>query len=122
MAEDAARTGREATEKFQEDELPPITSIDACAHRFELHTTILDLPFAGIVDAVALVDDRPTIVDFKTGAAGFEISKIVILPSDFSWALIKIVPSDVAQLECALLPVRTSPSRIGAEDPIEAMS
>jgi hypothetical protein len=63
-----------------------------------------------------------SIVDNKTGAAGFEISKIVTLPSERSWALIKIVPSEVAQLEWALLPVGTSPSRIGAADPIEVMS
>jgi CRISPR/Cas system-associated exonuclease Cas4 (RecB family) len=63
--------GEQLLRKFQDEELPRITSVEACEDQFELRTTNLDLPFVGVIDLVARVDGRPTIVDFKTAGAKY---------------------------------------------------
>ncbi|MEK7795669.1 MAG: PD-(D/E)XK nuclease family protein [Candidatus Hydrogenedentota bacterium] len=64
--------------KFQDEELPRITSVEACEDRFELRTTNLDVPFVGVIDLVARLDDRTTIVDFKTAGSKYAEHEVVL--------------------------------------------
>src|SRR6185503_940353 len=53
--------------KFVEEELPRIKSVKAVEKPFKLDISSLELPIVGVIDLVAEIDDRETIVDFKTG-------------------------------------------------------
>lgn len=46
--------------------------------KFEVSITSLDLPFTGIVDLVAQVEDLTTIVDFKTAASDYEDHEVAL--------------------------------------------
>jgi len=52
--------------KFVKEELPRIRSVTAVEKLFELRITSLDRPLVGVIDLVADVDEKRTIVDFKT--------------------------------------------------------
>jgi hypothetical protein len=74
----ALATGRTLLERFVRDEAPRVRNIEAVEQKFELEITSLDLPFVGIIDLVAQVDDRRSVVDFKTAGSGYQPHEVVL--------------------------------------------
>jgi len=71
-------SGEALLTKFVKEELPRIRSVKAVEKPFKLEITTLDLPIVGIIDLVAAVDDRDTIVDFKTADKNYTQADIVL--------------------------------------------
>lgn len=65
-------SGNGLLEKFFKDEFPRIGRVRAVERPFKLNITGLDMPFIGILDLVAEVNDRMTVVDHKTAGATYE--------------------------------------------------
>ena len=63
--------GERLLQKFLQEEVPKIQKVFGVEKKFELAISSLDLPFIGIVDLLAAVEGRTTIVDFKTAAADY---------------------------------------------------
>ncbi len=64
-------SGEAIVGKFLEEALPRLANIAAVERRFELTVTNLDLPFVGVIDLLADLDGKRTVVDFKTSASSF---------------------------------------------------
>jgi CRISPR/Cas system-associated exonuclease Cas4 (RecB family) len=58
--------------KFVTDELPKIGNVRSVEKPFELRVSGVDAPFVGIVDLVAEIETKQTIVDFKTSASAYD--------------------------------------------------
>jgi len=71
-------TGRHLLERFVSDELPRIGGVQASEKAFELEITSLDLPFVGVIDLLAEVDGKQTVIDFKTAAKSYEEHEVVL--------------------------------------------
>jgi RecB family exonuclease len=69
--EKLAGTGRTLLEKFIREELPRIGQVHASEQDFELGITTLDLPFIGVIDLVADIDLKRTLIDWKTSASAY---------------------------------------------------
>ena len=67
-----ANSGEALLAKFVDEELTRITNVEACEKVFELEVTSLDLPLVGVVDLVAEVDGKRTLVDFKTSGSTYK--------------------------------------------------
>ncbi len=65
-------SGKALLEKFIREEFPRIANVRAAEKPFELKITSLDLPFVGIIDLIADLDGKRTVVDFKTAAASYQ--------------------------------------------------
>src|SRR5262249_16500444 len=65
-------SGQGLLQKFLQEELGRISHVRAVEKKFELNITGLDLPFIGIIDLVAEVEDKNTVADFKTAASDYE--------------------------------------------------
>jgi CRISPR/Cas system-associated exonuclease Cas4 (RecB family) len=65
-------SGERLLAKFVAEELPKIGKVRAVERRFTLSITSLDLPFVGIIDLVAQMDGRKTVVDFKTAGSAYD--------------------------------------------------
>lgn len=63
--------GRSLLEKFVQEELPRIEAVEASEKGFRLDISSLDLPFVGIIDLVADVEGKRTVVDFKTSGSAY---------------------------------------------------
>lgn len=59
-------------EKFVREERPRITNVQASERRFALAIDGLALPLIGATDLVADLDERTTVIDFKTAASAYE--------------------------------------------------
>src|SRR5262249_11545473 len=55
--------------KFVAEEVPKLSNVTATERPFELSVTDLDLPFVGVIDLVADLDGKRTVVDFKTSGS-----------------------------------------------------
>lgn len=64
--------------KFIREEASRIGNVRSCEETFELAITNLDLPFVGIIDLVADVDEVPTVVDFKTSASAYDDHEVIL--------------------------------------------
>jgi RecB family exonuclease len=62
-------SGKALLTKFINEELPKIREVKAVERPFTLSVTSLDLPFVGVIDLVADVDSKDTVVDFKTAGS-----------------------------------------------------
>lgn len=71
-------TGQALLSKFLKDEYPKLNAVEASEKDFELEITSLDLPFVGIIDLVAFLKGRRTVVDFKTAASGYEDHEVAL--------------------------------------------
>lgn len=69
--ESLATTGQNLLELFVDEELPRIQNVEAVEKPFRLEVTSLDLPLVGVVDLVATVDAKKSVVDFKTSASSY---------------------------------------------------
>lgn len=64
-------SGDALLETFIEEELPKISSVESSEKPFTLDVSTLELPFVGVVDLVADVEGRRTVVDFKTSGSRY---------------------------------------------------
>src|SRR6266516_2872322 len=71
-------SGQALLEKFLREELPRIANVAASERAFELRITSLDLPFVGVIDLVADLDGKQTVVDFKTANAAYQEHEAVL--------------------------------------------
>ena len=70
--------GKALLEKFLKEELPRLANVKASEKVFELNITTLDLPFIGVIDLVADLDKKSTVVDFKTAASAYQRHEVVL--------------------------------------------
>lgn len=63
--------GEGLLEQFVKEEMPKLTGVQASERPFTLDVSTLDLPFVGIVDLVADVEEKRTVVDFKTSGSSY---------------------------------------------------
>lgn len=63
--------GANLLQKFMDEELSGIESVEAVEMPFELSISNLDVPFVGVIDLIAQIAGRRVVVDFKTASAGF---------------------------------------------------
>ena len=64
--------------QFLREELPRLNNVQASEKLFELNITSLDLPFIGVIDLVADLDGKRTVVDFKTSGSAYEEHEVVL--------------------------------------------
>jgi CRISPR/Cas system-associated exonuclease Cas4 (RecB family) len=76
--EDLKEKGKKLLEKFLREEVPKIQKVLGIEKKFELSVTSLDQPFVGIVDLLAQVGGKITIVDFKTAASDYEDHEVAL--------------------------------------------
>lgn len=65
-------------ERFLTEELPKIGTVHGSEKPFTLSISNLDLPFVGIVDLVADVEDRRTVIDFKTSSSAYDDHEVTL--------------------------------------------
>src|SRR2546426_6611827 len=71
--------GEKLLAKFCREEAQKITGVLSVESVFELGLSNLTLPFIGIIDLVAQVNRKRTLVDFKTAAADYEDYEVALL-------------------------------------------
>jgi CRISPR/Cas system-associated exonuclease Cas4 (RecB family) len=100
--------GEKLLKKFLDEEAPKIRQAVAIERKFELHVTALDAPFVGIIDLVGQVEDRLTVVDFKTAGSDYEDHEAELSDQLTAYALAEPEAQQVAL--CVL--VKTKEPRI----------
>lgn len=65
-------SGEGLLEKFLREEFPRLDQIRGVEKPFEINISNLDLPFVGVIDLVADVGGKATVVDFKTSGSAYE--------------------------------------------------
>jgi hypothetical protein len=71
-------TGRGLLDRFVVEDAPRIARPEAVEKKFELRISSLELPFVGIIDLVACLDDARTVIDFKTAGAGYQPYEVAL--------------------------------------------
>lgn len=64
--------------RFVDEEYPKIGTVHASEKPFTLTISSLDLPFVGIVDLVADVEGKRTVIDFKTASSTYEDHEVAL--------------------------------------------
>jgi len=100
--------GEKLLADFRETEFPKLSEVSGVETPFKLEITSLDVPFVGIVDLVARLDGRKTLVDFKTSASAYQPHEVVL--SDQLSAYQLAHPDAEATALCVL--VKTKEPRI----------
>lgn len=93
--------GRGLIELFAATERKRIAGIQAVERPFTLAITTLPVPVIGVIDLIAKVDGKPTVVDFKTAASAYEPHEAVL--SDQLTAYYLAVPEADRAALCVLL-------------------
>lgn len=70
--------GTALLERFARDELPKLSAVAAVEAPFQLDVTNLDLPLVGVIDLVAELDGKRTVIDFKTAGASYGEHEVVL--------------------------------------------
>ncbi len=70
--------GRGLLEEFLQKELSRLGRIEASEKAFELKITGMDLSFVGIIDLIADLDGKRTVVDFKTSASAYQQHEVLL--------------------------------------------
>lgn len=70
--------GTTLLEHFVADEFPKIGTVHASEEPFTLTISSLDLPFVGVVDLVADVEGKRTVIDFKTASSTYEDHEVAL--------------------------------------------
>lgn len=65
-------------EKFQKEEFPRLGKVRGTEKVFELTITSLPLPLVGVIDLIAEIDRKTTVVDFKTAASAYEEHEVIL--------------------------------------------
>src|SRR5437899_7083709 len=100
--------GEKLLAKFLAEEAPKIRQARGIERKFELRVTALDAPFVGIIDLVGQVDDRLTVIDFKTAGSDYEDHEAALSDQLTAYALAEPEAEQVAL--CIL--VKTKEPRI----------
>ena len=100
--------GEKLLAKFLAEEAPKIRQARGIERKFELRVTALDAPFVGIIDLVGQVDDRLTVIDFKTAGSDYEDHEAALSDQLTAYALAEPEAEQVAL--CVL--VKTKEPRI----------
>src|SRR5947209_18016018 len=100
--------GEKLLQKFLTEEAPKIRQAFGIERKFELQITTLDAPFVGIIDLVGQVDDRLTVIDFKTAGSDYEDHEAALSDQLTAYALAEPEAHQVAL--CVL--VKTKEPRI----------
>src|SRR3989454_1481117 len=100
--------GGKLLQKFLTEEAPKIRQARGIERKFELHVTVLDAPFIGIIDLVGQVEDRLTVIDFKTAGSDYEDHEAALSDQLTAYALAEPEADQVAL--CVL--VKTKEPRI----------
>ena len=105
-------SGQGLLQKFMAEQLPLLSAIEASEKVFELQITSLDLPFIGVIDLIANLDGKRTVVDFKTSAAAYEEHEVILSdqlsayqlaePQASQTALCVLVKTKEPKIECHL--------------------
>ncbi|PYV27928.1 MAG: hypothetical protein DMG27_02675 [Acidobacteria bacterium] len=106
--EDFNAKGEKLLTKFLVEEAPKIRQARGMERKFELRVTALDAPFLGIIDLVGQVDDRLTVIDFKTAGSDYEEQEAALSDQLTAYALAEPEAQQVAL--CVL--VKTKEPRI----------
>src|SRR5438876_1160596 len=106
--EDFNAKGEKLLTKFLVEEAPKIRQARGIERKFELLVTALDAPFVGIIDLVGQVDDRVTVIDFKTAGSDYEDHEAALSDQLTAYALAEPEAQQVAL--CIL--VKTKEPRI----------
>jgi len=64
-------SGEGLLEKFLKEEMPKIGNVRAAEKVFKLNVTSLGLPLIGVIDLIADVEEKSTVVDFKSAATDY---------------------------------------------------
>ncbi|MBN1516379.1 PD-(D/E)XK nuclease family protein [Candidatus Sumerlaeota bacterium] len=70
--------GEKLMSKFIDEELTHIEKVEAVEQPFELIITNLEASLIGVIDLVATVDGKRTVIDFKTSASAYAESDVVL--------------------------------------------
>jgi len=70
--------GRKLLERFLREEFPRLGAIRAAEKTFEINVSGLDAPFTGVIDLVAELDGRPTVIDFKTASTAYQAHEVAL--------------------------------------------
>src|SRR5437899_6778946 len=106
--EDFNAKGEKLLTKFLAEEAPKIRQAFSVERKFELQVTTLDAPFVGIIDLVGQVEDRLTVIDFKTAGSDYEDHEAALSDQLTAYALAEPEAQQVAL--CVL--VKTKEPRI----------
>lgn len=66
-----SESGASLLTKFVAEEVPRIASVSGTEKSFELGITDIDTPFVGVIDLIAEMDGKRTVIDFKTSASSY---------------------------------------------------
>jgi hypothetical protein len=55
-----------------------LRNVRAAEKAFELNITTLDLPLIGVIDLVADLDEKASVVDFKTASSSYQRHEVVL--------------------------------------------
>src|SRR5437773_3256867 len=88
--------GEKLLAKFLAEEAPKIRQARGIERKFELRVTALDAPFVGIIDLVGQVDDRLTVIDFKTAGSDYEDHEAALSDQLTAYALAEPEADQVA--------------------------
>jgi RecB family exonuclease len=64
-------SGEALLRKFVTEEAPQLSHIDAAEKPFEFEISDFDLPFVGVIDLIADLKGKRTVVDFKTSGSSY---------------------------------------------------
>jgi len=76
--ESLAKKGEAMLNRFVQDEVPRIQNVRTSEQPFELSISNLDLPFVGVIDLIADVDGKRTVIDFKTASQSYDDYEVVL--------------------------------------------
>jgi putative RecB family exonuclease len=71
-------TGQVLLDRFVRHEASRLGKVTAAEKAFELRITCLDLPLVGIVDLLAELDGKRTVIDFKTSASTYQEHEAIL--------------------------------------------
>lgn len=89
-------TGEQLLERFMREELSRVRDVQAVERKFELQITTLGLPFVGVIDLVARLDENQTVVDFKTAGATYQPHEVALADQLTAYQLAEPSASRVA--------------------------
>jgi hypothetical protein len=95
------KIGQLLLEQFLRDEHRRLTAILTVEKPFRLTVTGLAVPFVGIIDLVAELDGKATVIDFKTANSRYEAHEVLL--SDQLTAYQLAQPESVQTALCVLL-------------------
>jgi len=71
-------SGQALLAKFIQEEVDRLQNVRAAEKTFELRISTLSLPLVGVIDLLADLDGKPTVVDFKTAASAYQEHEVIL--------------------------------------------